>query len=84
MVRGPGCPVWVLDSALAKERNQDCLFSNEHPNYLVVKFFDAEGLLKDTAAGHEDDVAMLHDIRDQVRTLRVPVYRSPRYLVAHV
>ncbi len=75
MVRGPGCPVWVLDSALAK----DSLFSNEHPNYLVVKFFDAEGLLKDTVAGCADhDVAMQHDIRDQVRTLRVPVDRSPR------
>ena len=80
MVTGPGCPVWVIDSALAKDSidsalAKDSLFSNEHPNYLVVKLFDAEGLLKDPAADH--DVAM-QDIRDQVRALRVPVYRSPR------
>ena len=87
MVRGPGCPVWVIDSALAKDSidsalAKDSLFSNEHPNYLVVKLFDAEGLLKDPAADH--DVAMQHDIRDQVRTLRVPVDRSSRKLIAHV
>lgn len=76
MVRGAECPVWVFDSASIHEST---LFSNDHPNYVVVKFFDVDGfeeLVKSDIAkskGEKEDKAnaakqgLLDDIKKQVR-----------------
>ncbi len=77
MVRGAECPVWVFDSSSIREST---LFSNEHPNYVVVKFFDVDGfeeLVKSEIAkskGAKEDEkkyaekqGLLDDIKKQVR-----------------
>jgi hypothetical protein len=86
MILGPGCPVWFIDaqpisdaacdgsnhreSGFAKSANP--LWNNDHPNYLVVKFFEAvhikelEWRLKLQSAAEDNE--KLRDIRDQVST----------------
>ncbi len=73
MVRGPRCPVWVIDANSTDAEHS--LFSNEYPNYLVVKFFAADRMerpLKTAAAAAaiKDDRVKLENIRDQVGILR--------------
>jgi hypothetical protein len=74
MVRGAECPVWVFDSSSI---HKSTLFSNEHPNYVVVKFFDVDGFeelvqseVAKSIGENEDKFAekqeLLDDIKKQV------------------
>jgi hypothetical protein len=89
MICGPGCPVWVLDAQSvstldSKSKIQHFLGDNKYPNYLFVRFFEADRIeelderLKSEAAKLEGEAAktqpekndsvVLQSIIDQVRT----------------
>ena len=81
MALGPDCPVWVIVS-----NSDHSLFSNEHPNYLVVQFFVADdkkdfNQLADSFGSSARDAKSLEDIRHQVRILQFIVDRSPSFLL---
>jgi hypothetical protein len=90
-----GCPVWVIDTQTRDSKSDsNPLWNNEHPNYLFVRFFEAddieelEKLLKsqynDSKCSKKDSV-VLQDIRDQVSekfecALQFPVESFVMYL----
>jgi hypothetical protein len=72
-----GCPVWVIDTQSRDhvvDSKSDPLWNNQHPNYLFVRFFEADHVeqlekrLKSQGADCESvkDSVVLQDIRDQV------------------
>jgi hypothetical protein len=87
MVLGPDCPVWVIVSNSDRPKHaKHSLFSNEHPNYLVVQFFVADdkkdfNQLADSFGSSVRDAKSLEDIRHQVRILQFIVDRSPSFLL---
>jgi hypothetical protein len=73
MVSGSGCPVWFIDSESFEDDDaQSPIFDHQHPNYLVVKFFDADHLekslkfLQSQGLSGQKNFDVLDNIRDQV------------------
>jgi hypothetical protein len=78
MVSGSRCPVWFFDTEIGDLTNQeDSAKQTDHPNYLVVKFFDVETaeshiekVLELKQANSPEDqteqISSIEDIRDQV------------------
>jgi hypothetical protein len=83
MVSGSDCPVWFIDSeSLEDDDAQSSIFDHQHPNYLVVKFFDADHFEKSlknlppTEFEKPNNRAVLGNIRDQVCTMLSPIFTS--------
>jgi hypothetical protein len=76
MVSGSGCPVWFIDSESPEDDDaQSSIYDHQHPNYLVVKFFDANHLEKslnnvpqpqEPSKQKTQNLDVLGNIRDQV------------------
>jgi hypothetical protein len=82
MVSGSDCPVWFIDSESPEDdQAQSSIFDEQHPNYLVVKFFDAVHLEKSIKFLQSQGLPaqnfdVLDNIRDQV-FIMFCLYPSP-------
>jgi len=83
MVSGSDCPVWLIDSeSLEDDDAQSSIFDHQHPNYLVVKFFDADHFEKSlknlppTEFEKPNNRAVLGNIRDQLTLFRNNPYAA--------
>jgi hypothetical protein len=90
-----GCPVWVIDTQTRDSKSdENPLWDNKHPNYLFVRFFEADHIeeleecLKSQCNDSkccEKDSVVLQNIRDQVSekfecALQFPVESFSMYL----